>query len=382
MSSRALKISGSPKKSRMDAVLFLEDGSAFYGEAFGDLSKLPVGGEAVFNTGMVGYVEAMTDPSYRGQLLCFTYPLIGNYGVPAKSYDEHGLLHGFESERIQVSAIIAHWVSDTPSHYESAKTLEEWMVEEQVAGIKGVDTRALTIHLREKGVMFGAIAQSVEEAEKAILRAKANLTPSFFKSAGARKVSRFGRNVRGKVGVVDCGLKLNILRSLVRRGLEVAVYPYDVGIDVLLEDKVDGVVITNGPGDPKIWSETIRLTAELLDRDVPLLGICLGSQLVALSEGAETYKLKYGHRGQNKPVVDLASGRSMVTSQNHGYAVSKESLSNTQLEEWFVNADDYTVEGTKHRSRRCITTQFHPEASPGPVDAGYVFDVFVGFLGR
>lgn len=380
MSERALKI-GFPGK-RVPAVLVLEDGSAFYGEAFGAVENLPVAGEVVFNTGMVGYVEAMTDPSYRGQLLCFTYPLIGNYGVPAKRYDESGLLRGFESEKIQVSAIVAHWVCETPSHYASAKTLEQWMVEEGVPGIAGVDTRRLTIALRKKGVMLGAIAPSEEEARRAIVEAPSRLTADFYKAVGKRGPATYGKNLRGRVAVVDCGLKLNIVRSLVGRGLEVTVYPHDVGFDVIREGRFDGVVVSNGPGDPTIWSETKRLVTQLIDEDVPLLGICLGSQLIALAEGASTYKLKYGHRGQNKPVIDLVTGRAMVTSQNHGYAVSKESLAGTPLQEWFVNADDNTLEGLRHRYRRCIGTQFHPEASPGPVDAGYVFDFFVNLLGR
>lgn len=378
MSQRALKIG----LKRVPAVLVLEDGSAFHGQAFGSVDSLPVAGEVVFNTGMVGYVEAMTDPSYRGQLLCFTYPLIGNYGVPARLYDEWGVLKGFESERIQVSAVIAHWVCDTPSHHACAMTLEEWMWEEGVPGIAGVDTRELTITLREKGVMLGAIARDLGEAEKALREAPSRLTPEFYKSVGRRAPAVYGKNVKGRVALVDCGLKLNILRSLIRRGLEVTVYPYDVGFEVIRDGRFDGVVISNGPGDPNIWSETRELAARLIDEEIPLLGICLGSQLIALAEGAQTFKLKYGHRGQNKPVIDLASGRALVTSQNHGYAVLRDSLSGTSLEEWFVNADDNTVEGVRHKYGRCIGTQFHPEASPGPVDAGYVFDVFVRLLGR
>ncbi|MEM0271613.1 MAG: glutamine-hydrolyzing carbamoyl-phosphate synthase small subunit [Thermoprotei archaeon] len=382
MSLRALKISESGLKETESAVLLLEDGSVFRGEAFGFTSSLPVAGEVVFNTGMVGYVEAMTDPSYRGQLLCFTYPLIGNYGVPAKRYDDNGILSGFESERIQVAGVIAHWVSDKPSHYESSKTLDEWMGDERVPGIMGVDTRELTIHLREKGVMFGAIAHTVEDAEKAIRAARSEMTPEYYKAVSTGRAVRFGKSVRGRVGVVDCGLKLNIVRSLVKRGLEVVVYPYNVKFDQLLDDGLDGVVLSNGPGDPNIWVETIGVARRLIDEDVPTLGICLGYQLLALAEGAHTFKLKYGHRGQNKPVIDLSNGRSMVTSQNHGYAVSRESIVGTPFEEWFLNVDDETLEGVKHTSRRCLGVQFHPEASPGPVDGGYVFDVFVRMLGR
>jgi len=382
MSLRALKISGFQTEEPKRVVLLLEDGSVFPGEAFGSVSSLPVAGEVVFNTGMVGYVEAMTDPSYRGQLLCFTYPLIGNYGVPGKRYDKSGVLSGFESERIRVAGVIAHWVSDTPSHYESEKTLGEWMRDEGVPGIMGIDTRELTVHLRERGVMLGAIAHTIGEAESAMRDAPSKMTPDYYKAVSTHSVEHFGKRVKGRVGVVDCGLKLNIVRSLVRRGLEVVVYPYTVSFEQLVEDGVDGVVLSNGPGDPNIWTETIELTRTLIDEDIPTLGICLGSQLLALAEGAETFKLKYGHRGQNKPVIDLSSGRSLVTSQNHGYAVSKESLSETSFEEWFVNADDETLEGVKHKSKRILGVQFHPEASPGPVDAGYVFDVFVRMLGR
>jgi carbamoyl-phosphate synthase small subunit len=382
MSLRALKISGLNRDRANHASLVLEDGSVFWGESFGSTSALPVCGEVVFNTSMVGYVEAMTDPSYLGQLLCFTYPLIGNYGVPAKRFDEHGILSGFESHRIRVAGIITHWVCQTPSHYASEKTLDEWMEDEGVPGISGLDTRELTIRIRERGVMMGAVGRTAEEAMRALTDTKHRLTPQFYKAAGTRQVARYGRNIKGRVGLIDCGLKLNILRSLVNRGLEVVVYPYDVGYDRLRDDKIDGVVLSNGPGDPKIWVETTELTRRLIDEDTPLLGICLGSQLIALAEGANTFKLKYGHRGQNKPVVDLETGRVMVTSQNHGYAVSTDSLESTALEEWFVNADDGTLEGIRHRKRRCIGVQFHPEASPGPVDAGYVFDLFVKLLGR
>lgn len=368
------------KLAEEQVVLFLEDGSVFCGSLFGSPNGVPAIGEVVFNTGMVGYPQALTDPSYKGQILCFSYPLLGNYGVPKKEFDEFGVLKHFESERIQVSGVVARWVCESPSHYDSQKSVSRWMEEQGVAGIKGVDTRALVTRLREKGVMFGAIAQDVEQAKNALK--ERTLTPEFYKSVASRKITKFVGGRKGKIALIDCGYKLNILRSVLKRGYEVEVYPYDTQTKTILEDRPQGVILSNGPGDPRIWRETIELAQSVIDENIPLLGICLGLQIIALSQGAKTYKLKYGHRGQNKPVIDLKTGGCFVTSQNHGYAVSRDSLKATQLAEWFVNADDSTVEGFVHKSKRCIAVQFHPEASPGPFDASYVFDVFLNITQR
>jgi carbamoyl-phosphate synthase small subunit len=355
--------------------LLLSDGESFEGLSIGERFS-PVAGEVVFNTGMVGYTEALTDPSYAGQILCFTYPLIGNYGVPDYLRDDNGLIQNFESPRIQVKAVIADEVSEEPSHFESKRRFGEWLDEEGISGIRGLDTRELTIHLRLKGVMMGAIARTNEEAQSALKTAPDYSTFNFYESVSTKSVTRFGRNRRGKIALLDCGVKLNIVRSLVQRGFEVSCFPYNAKFEDIMADGFDGIAISNGPGDPKTCTPAIELARLAVDNSVPLLGICLGTQIVALSQGAETFKLKYGHRGQNKPCVDLIRNRCMVTSQNHGYSVLKESLENTQLKPWFINADDKTIEGVVHSAKPCLAVQFHPEGSPGPLDPSYVFDVF------
>ncbi len=363
--------------------LLLEDGEVFDGSSFGFPPVSPSVGEVVFNTGMVGYTETMTDPSYSGQLLCFTYPLLGNYGVPDYLLDENQILKNFESERIQVSGVIANRVANDPSHFESRRTLGQWMEQERIPGIEGLDTRELTLHLRERGVMMGALGRTLEEAREALANSVDYSRINFYEIVGKGPRRVFGKPVRGKIALIDCGVKLNIVRNLVLRGFEVTVLPYDTRLDELdALGRFDGLVFSNGPGDPKICSPAIELSRQLIDRNVPMLGICLGTQIIALSQGADTFKLKYGHRGQNKPCIDLRSGRCLVTSQNHGYSVKKESLEGTGLVPWFENADDHTIEGLIHETKPCLSVQFHPEASPGPVDATYVFDAFVDKIAK
>ena len=356
--------------------LLLADGEIFEGHSIGHSQFSPTVGEVVFNTGMVGYTEAMTDPSYAGQILCFTYPLIGNYGVPDYIEDEYGIIRNFESEKIRVTGIIAEEVSEEPSHFESKKSLAQWLDQEGVPGIQGLDTRELTIHLRSKGVMMGAIAETTERARNLLEKAPDYSTLNFYDAVSTKVAKRFGRNVRGRVALVDCGLKLNIVRSLVQRGFEVVCLPYTTTFEEVMSEKVQGIVLSNGPGDPKLCKPAIDLSALAVENSVPLLGICLGTQILALSQGAETFKLKYGHRGQNKPCIDLKRNRCMVTSQNHGYSVLPDSLKGTKLEPWFINADDRTLEGLIHTSKPCLAVQFHPEGSPGPLDPSYVFDIF------
>lgn len=353
----------------------MDDGESFEGYSLGYSTTSPVVGEVVFNTGMVGYTEAMTDPSYAGQLLCFTYPLMGNYGVPAYSFDEDGICQGFESTSIKTRGIIVDQASETPSHYNVKCTLGEWMRSERITGIEGIDTRDLTLHLREKGVMMGAISRTVEEGKSAIRQSNDYSTVDFCGLVSTKSSKNFGKNLNGRIAVIDCGVKMNIVRSLVRRGFQVTVFPYETKFDEL-GSEFTGVVISNGPGDPKNCGPAIDLTRIAVEKGLPTLGICLGTQIIALALGADTFKLKYGHRGQNKPCIDLKTGRCLVTSQNHGYTVEEKSLARTELEPWFVNADDKTIEGLTHKSKPCISVQFHPEASPGPVDAGYVFDIF------
>ena len=353
----------------------LDDGKSFDGFSFGRFSRSPIVGEVVFNTGMVGYTETLTDPSYAGQLLCFTYPLLGNYGVPDYLEDENGILKNFESGKIQVSGVIASQVSKHPSHFEETRTLSEWMDSEGISGIEGLDTRELTLHLRERGVMMGAIARTVEEAKKVLDNAEDYSSINFCESVSTKSSRIFGKNVKGRIALIDCGVKLNIVRSLVTRGFEVNVLPFGTKFEEI-ESNYSGVVMSNGPGDPKNCKHAVDLARSAIDRGIPILGICLGTQIIALAQGADTYKLKYGHRGQNKPCIDLRTGRCLVTSQNHGYTVSEDSIKSTKLEPWFVNADDKTIEGLIHSEKPCLSVQFHPEASPGPVDASYVFDIY------
>lgn len=355
--------------------LLLEDGTTFDGFNFGKLPVSPSVGEVVFNTGMVGYTETMTDPSYAGQLLCFTYPLIGNYGVPEYLRDDYNILKSFESGRIQTKGVIANRISKDPSHYQNVKTISEWMDAEGIAGIEGIDTRELTLHLRETGVMLGAIASTVTEAKHALENAQQYSSINFCEYVSTREPIVYGKNAKGRIALIDCGVKLNIVRSLVTRGFEVTVLPFTTKFD-RVQNQFEGVVISNGPGDPKNCKPAVDLSRSAIDAEIPILGICLGTQIIALSQGADTYKLKYGHRGQNKPCIDLKTGRCLVTSQNHGYSVSEESLASTKLVPWFMNADDKTIEGLVHSAKPCLSVQFHPEASPGPVDASYVFDAF------
>jgi carbamoyl-phosphate synthase small subunit len=356
--------------------LVLEDGEVFDGFSFGAFVISPVIGEVVFNTGMVGYTEAMTDPSYSGQILCFTYPLIGNYGVPDYVSDDYGITLNFESNRIQAKGIIVNSVSRTPSHFESKRDISTWMNTENIPGIEGIDTRELTIHLRTKGVMMGAITASVAEGKRALERSSSYSSIDFCSLVSTRERRVYGNDRKGKIALIDCGVKLNIIRSLVSRGFQVIVYPYTSSFSDICGDAPAGIVLSNGPGDPKQCDSVIDLTKSAIDNSIPTLGICLGTQIIALSQGAETFKLKYGHRGQNKPCVDLRTGRCMVTSQNHGYSVDAQSLKGTKLVPWFVNADDHTIEGLLHETKPCLSVQFHPEGSPGPLDPSYVFDIF------
>jgi len=365
-----------PKK---DALLLLEDGSIFFGQGFG--AEVDVVGEVVFNTGMVGYPESMTDPSYAGQILSFTYPLIGNYGVPLYGdRDEYGLPRFFESDSIKVMGLVVQEACATPSHWASKMTLSKWMESEGVPGIEGVDTRALVAKLRESGVMMGILANGTESQDTVRLaellsRAASYSSQNFVKDVSVSKPIVHGES-EDRIAILDCGTKYGIVRNLLRRGFQVVRLPYDSSYASVMKYDPAGVVVCNGPGDPQMLSDTARCVRSLVDSDVPVLGICLGEQVVGMAQGAETFKLKYGHRGQNKPCIDLTTGRGYVTSQNHGYALAEKSLKGTELMPWFINADDRTVEGVLHATKACMAVQFHPEATPGPFDTTFVFDRF------
>ena len=349
------------------ARLVLKDGSVFPGLPFG--FPAPVSGEVVFNTGMVGYPETLTDPSYRGQILVLTYPLIGNYGVPERCITD-GLDLTFESGEIQITGLVVAEASMDYSHWSAAKSLGQWLTEQGVPGLTEVDTRALTKRLRERGVMLGKIVADDEDID---LRDPNR--DNLVSLVSVKEPVIYGSGDK-RVVVVDCGCKNSIIRSLTSRGLTVIRVPWDY--DFLRED-FDGVVVSNGPGDPKTCVETIAHVRRAMEKEYPVFGICLGHQILALAAGADTYKLKFGHRGQNQPCAWVDTSRCYVTSQNHGYAVDDRALPDGWAA-WFRNANDGTNEGIRHRSRPFMSVQFHPEAAPGPLDTAFLFDEFVGML--
>jgi carbamoyl-phosphate synthase small subunit len=365
------------------ASLLLEDGTLVLGRGFG--AETTVVGELVFNTGMVGYPESMTDPSYSGQVLCFTYPLIGNYGVPStEEKDAYGLPRYFESAGIKVSGLVVQEQCPRPSHWSSAQTLARWMSDQGIPGIEGVDTRSLVSTIRERGVMMCALANGPEpagrkELKRLLDRSARYDSVDYVKRVSVRKAETYG-TFEKKVVIVDCGVKGSIIRNMLGRGFSVVRVPFDSSYADIMRHDPEGVIVSNGPGDPRLCVDAVRATSSLVDSGVPLLGVCLGEQILGMSQGAETYKLKYGHRGQNKPVVDLISGRGYVTSQNHGYSVDPKTLSSTELRPWFVNGDDKSIEGLVHGSRPAFAVQFHPEATPGPYDTEFVFDRFVEMI--
>jgi carbamoyl-phosphate synthase small subunit len=340
-----------------EAKLVLEDGTALVGRLAGWPKS--VAGEVVFNTGMVGYTEALTDPSYRGQILVLTYPLVGNYGVPPH----------FESARIQASALVVSELAEQYSHATAQKSLPQWLAEEGIPCLSGVDTRALTKRLRTRGCMLGKIV--VDDDVAFHDPNHENLVAAV--SGGRRTAYLEGEKT---VLVVDCGAKASIIEELRKRGLTVIRVSWDY--DFLAED-FDGIVVSNGPGDPTACTATINNLKKALELDRPILGICLGHQLLALAAGANTYKLKFGHRGHNQPCIEEGTGRCYITSQNHGYAVDEATLP-AGWHPWFRNANDGSNEGLRHSSRPFVSVQFHPEAAPGPVDCGHLFDRFVEMI--
>lgn len=362
-----------PDRDRDDGwKLVLEDGSVYDGVRYGGAA--PVSGEVVFNTGMTGYVEALTDPSYKGQILVLTYPLVGNYGVP-EPVEHDGLMWPFESSRIEVSGLVtAHYVP-SHSHHQATRSLADWLAQSGVPAIEGVDTRGLTRKLREHGTMRGALVP----ASYADTVPPDTLDPRTLVAA----VSRPGIDVYPASGakrllLVDCGAKYNIIRSLTRRGVTVIRVPHDYDF-VAHDHGADGLFLGNGPGDPADLGPLIERVRAYQAKDKPIFGICLGHQVLALAAGARTYKLKYGHRSQNQPVRDLLTGKGYLTSQNHGYGVDAAGLP-ADWREWFVNVNDGTNEGIRHAHKPFMSVQFHPEAYPGPVETGALFDEFVRIL--
>lgn len=360
--------------------LLLEDGTEVQGRGFG--AGKPVRGEIVFNTAMSGYAETLTDPSYCGQILVFTYPLIGNYGVPPPRLASLGC--PYESDRIQVQAVVVQNYVNAHSHHSASRSLHEWLVEENIAGITGVDTRMLTRRLRECGTMQGWLFPATMSADEARMRASGvDMREEVFRIVAPREPVRY-EGGKHTILLVDVGAKDNIVRSLLARGASVIRAPWHADLPALA-NQADGIVIGNGPGDPKDVAPLVYQIRSLLGGyRKPIFGICLGNQILALAAGGDTYRLPYGHRGVNQPVQDLLSRRCFITSQNHGYAVRDESLPQ-DWEAWFVNINDGTNEGVRSRDHPYFSVQFHPEASPGPRDTGFLFDDFmcmVGYMAR
>lgn len=348
---------------RIKARLELEDGSVFHGYSFG--ANKSVAGEVVFNTSMVGYPESLTDPSYRGQILVLTYPLIGNYGIPESNLVD-GLDEWFESSRVQITGLIVSEYSFDYQHWSAKKSLAQWLIDHDVPGLYGIDTRMLTKRLREEGSMLGRLLFFTESLDFYDPN-KVNLV----EQVSIIEPIEYGNGPK-KVVLIDCGAKENIVRSLVARDLTVRKVPWNYDFT---NEQYDGIMISNGPGDPKMCRQTVDIVRGAMDKDKPIFGICMGNQILSLAAGANTYKLKFGHRSQNQPCVEVGAKRCYITSQNHGYAVDGRTLP-AGWEPWFVNANDDTNEGIRHKTRPFLSVQFHPEAAPGPVDTAILFDDF------
>lgn len=385
----------------MKAFLILEDGTVFEGTHIG--ADKEIISEIVFNTSMAGYLEVLTDPSYAGQAVCMTYPLIGNYGICRED---------MESRKLWPDGFIVRELSRIPSNFRSNATIQEFLEEYGIPGIAGIDTRALTKILREKGTMNGMITtKEPTDMEELKVRLKAYTVGDVveivtcehkYSLKGVTDLSENGpisgsakytgekekrpslvRKLNGKgkkVALLDLGAKENIARNLIQRGCDVTVYPAGTTADEIFADHPDGIMLSNGPGDPKSCTQIIKNIKDLYDGDIPIFAICLGHQLMALATGADTYKMKYGHRGGNHPVKDLSTGRVYISSQNHGYVVDMDKLDPGIATPAFVNVNDGTCEGLSYTGKNIFTVQFHPEACPGPQDSGYLFDRFIEMM--
>ena len=379
-----------------NVTLILDDGTRFRGQSFG--YEKPVAGEVVFNTAMTGYPESLTDPSYAGQLMTLTYPLVGNYGVPPFTFEANGLATFMESERIHAEAIIVSDYSENYSHWNAVESLADWLKREHVPGITGIDTRELTKVLREHGVMMGRIVfddnEELRMKNEELGCAAAQYDDSSFGAdilhssfnygevnyvdrVSCKEVIRYNEGAGKKVVLVDCGVKTNILRCLLRRGVEVIRVPWDYDFNGL---EFDGLFISNGPGDPDTCDAAVQnIRRAMQNEKLPIFGICMGNQLLSKAGGATIYKLKYGHRSHNQPVRMVGTDRCFITSQNHGYAVDNNTLG-ADWEPLFINMNDGSNEGIRHKRNPWFSAQFHPEAASGPTDTEFLFDEFVNLL--
>jgi carbamoyl-phosphate synthase small subunit len=352
------------KKTKLK--LILEDGSEYEGYGFG--AEVETEGEVVFSTGMVGYPESLTDPSFEDQILVCTFPLIGNYGVDVIEYDENQIITNFESDRVHIKGLIVSDYSEKFNHYEAKKSLSAWLEQHNVPGITGIDTRALTKKIREKGSLLGKIVKADSNYTKDF---KDPNQENLVAQVSISEPKTYGEGKK-TVLLLDCGMKQNILRNLVSRGVKVIRAPWNYDFNNT-DLQFDAIFLSNGPGNPELLTEIVDKIKIAMQKEIPVVGICLGVQLLAIAAGAKTYKLKYGHRSQNQPCINLETGNCFLTSQNHGYAVDEKSLP-SDYNVWFKNANDESVEGIKHKSKPYAAVQFHPESEPGPTDTLFLFD--------
>lgn len=360
---------GKDKGEKMKAFLILEDGHVFTGRSIGSTREAV--SEIVFNTSMTGYLEVLTDPSYAGQAVVMTYPLIGNYGI---CYED------MESEKPWVDGFIVHELSRMPSNFRSEDTIQNFLEKNDIPGICGIDTRALTKILRESGTMNGMITTDENyNIDEVMKKLKAYSTGDEVSKVSCREKKVLPGDGY-KVALLDLGAKKNIARSLNERGCEVTIYPSSTTAEEIIASRPDGIMLSNGPGDPKACVQVIKEIRKLYETEIPIFAICLGHQLMALATGADTFKLKYGHRGGNHPVKDMETGRVYISSQNHGYAVDPESLDPQVAVPAFTNVNDGTNEGLKYVGKNIFTVQYHPEACPGPQDSSYLFDRFLKMM--
>ncbi len=372
-------------KDERPAILMLQDGRYFQGIGFG-ATKINMG-ELVFTTITgAGYNETLTDPSYQGQIVVMTHPLVGNYGVPPWQKDKYGITKYFESDSVKVSGFVVNECCKEPSHYESVRSLNEFLLEEDVPGIEWIDTRAITTILREEGVQLGLLAvieqgkkPNIEELRKMAINVKDPNLRHLSSEVSTKEVKIYTpNNTKGKVVVLDMGVKLNILRTFVSKGIETIVVPHHYDYNKIMGYEPDGIFISNGPGDPAIYKEAIQLCKQLIDNNIPTFGICLGNQIIGLAAGGTSFKLKYGHRGGNKTVINVDDKKCYITTQNHGFCVKD--FEKGGFKEFLKNIDDDTNEGIIHENKPIFAVQFHPEACPGPLDSLYLFDKFMKIM--